>query len=255
MTISVEEIKTTLKNLGLSENETKIYFTLLELGSSKAGILSKESHINRTTTYDALKRLLEKGLINYVIKENRKWFEAAPPERLTDYLKEKEENLEKIMPMLKQIHTTPKEKHNVTLYYGYKGVKTVFMDIIREGKNNDVFGDEGQLSKKRPAFAKYFTKWQDKNKIKTRLLSGLKAPETYSKGTTYRYLPLPTLSPVATNIYGNKIAIIIWTNIPEAIIIENKSAAESYRNYFEFLWNAAKPIKTTKSHEIVKRFP
>ncbi|MCK5474166.1 MAG: helix-turn-helix domain-containing protein [Candidatus Aenigmarchaeota archaeon] len=243
MAISIDEIKSTLKKMGLSDNETKIYFTLLELGSSKAGRLSKESRINRTTTYDALKRLLEKGLINYVIKENRKWFEAAPPERLKEYLKEKEEELEKIMPMLKKIHSSPKEKHNVTLYYGYKGVKTVFMNIIREGKDNDVFGDEGQLSKKRPAFAKYFANWQDKNKIRTRLLSGLKTPEAYSKGTTYRYLPLPTLSPVATNIYGNKIAIIIWTDTPEAIIIENKAAAESYRNYFEFLWKSAKPIK------------
>ncbi|MCK5334459.1 MAG: helix-turn-helix domain-containing protein [Candidatus Aenigmarchaeota archaeon] len=245
MTISAEEINATLKKMGLSDNETKIYFTLLKQGSSKAGNLSKGSHINRTTTYDALKRLLEKGLISYVIKENRKWFEASPPERLAEYLKEKEEELEKIMPVLKKIHSAPKEKHNVTLYYGYKGVKTVFMDIIRDGKDNDVFGDEGQLSNRRPAFAKYFVRWQDKKNIKTRLVSGLKTPKKYSKGTTYKYLPLPTLSPVATNIYGNKIAIIIWTEPPEAIIIENKTSAESYKNYFEFLWSAAKPIKKT----------
>ncbi len=243
MVINTEEIKKILNKIGLSDNETKIYFTLLELGSSKAGKLSKESQINRTTTYDALKRLLEKGLINYVVKENRKWFEASSPERLIEYLKEKEEELEKIMPVLKKIHSAPKEKHNVTLYYGYKGVKTVFMDIIREGKDNDVFGDEGQLSKRRPAFSKYFTRWQDRKKIKTRLVSGLKTPETYSKGTTYKYLPLPALSPVATNIYGNKIAIIIWTEPPEAIIIENNASAESYRNYFEFLWDSAKSIK------------
>jgi len=45
---------------------------------------------------------------------------------------------------------------------------------------------------------------------------------------------------VSTNIYGNKIAIILWTDIPEAIIIENKAAADSYRDYFEVLWKASK---------------
>ena len=46
-------------------------------------------------------------------------------------------------------------------------------------------------------------------------------------------------SSAVTNIYGNKIAIIVWSEPPEAVIIENKDAAESYRSYFEVLWKAA----------------
>jgi len=41
---------------------------------------------------------------------------------------------------------------------------------------------------------------------------------------------------ITTNIYANKIAIILWTDIPEAVIIKDKSAAEAYRSYFEILW-------------------
>ena len=46
-----------LQKIGLNLNEAKIYLALLELGEAQAGKISKESQINRTTTYDGLERL------------------------------------------------------------------------------------------------------------------------------------------------------------------------------------------------------
>ena len=50
-----------------------------------------------------------------------------------------------------------------------------------------------------------------------------------------------------TKIYDDKIAIIIWNNVPEAVIIHNahnKDAALLYKNYFDFMWkNAIVPRK------------
>ena len=54
-----------------------------------------------------------------------------------------------------------------------------------------------------------------------------------------RYVPKCVLSPAVTTVYKDKVAIILWTVIPEAIIIDNKDAAESYRSYFEFMWKHA----------------
>jgi len=47
-------------------------------------------------------------------------------------------------------------------------------------------------------------------------------------------------SPAVTNIYGDKIAIIIWTDEPEGIIIENALAAKAYKSYFDFMWKHSK---------------
>ena len=58
-----------------------------------------------------------------------------------------------------------------------------------------------------------------------------------------RYFPKSFESPVVTNIYGDKIAMIIWTDEPEAILIENAAAAKAYRSYFEFMWENAKKNK------------
>ena len=57
-----------------------------------------------------------------------------------------------------------------------------------------------------------------------------------------RFLPKNYATPAATNIYGNKVAIINWTENPLAILINNKEIADSYRKYFEILWKSAKDL-------------
>jgi hypothetical protein len=47
-------------------------------------------------------------------------------------------------------------------------------------------------------------------------------------------------SPVSTNIYGDKISIIIWDDDPKAILITEPALAQSFRSYFEFIWHVAK---------------
>ena len=58
------DVRPTLERIGLSPNEVKIYLTLLRLGASKAGKIAKEAQVDRSATYDSLKRLLEKGIIS-----------------------------------------------------------------------------------------------------------------------------------------------------------------------------------------------
>jgi len=55
-----------------------------------------------------------------------------------------------------------------------------------------------------------------------------------------KYLPKEFSSHTAINIYADKVAIILWEENPFAILIKNKSIAESYRKYFSLMWNIAK---------------
>ena len=58
-----------LQKLGIAGNEAKIYLILLRSGVSSAGDITKKSGIHRSNVYDALERLKEKGLINFVMKK------------------------------------------------------------------------------------------------------------------------------------------------------------------------------------------
>jgi len=113
---------------------------------------------------------------------------------------------------------------------------------LRDGEDNDVFGSEGQLSDRMPIFVKQYIRQQDEKKMKVRNLVGFGRKRKYSKGTKYKFVDREVVSNVVTNIYGDKIAIIVWDEEPEGVIIENAIAAKAYRSYFDFMWkNAIEP--------------
>lgn len=234
-----EKIEKALHDAGLTRNELKVYLALLRIGDCKAGKISKEAETNRSYTYDALKKLLEKGLISYAIIGKQKYFRPVNPNMLLALLKQRTENIEDILPHLRGLYKQKEEISNIRLYRGIKGVQTVLMNIIDEGKPNDVFGSEWTIAERMPAFSKHFIKGLERKKIRIRHIVRHGVEVAKTKTAEIRFAPEATKSPVVTNIYGDKIAIIIWSKVPEAVIIHNKEAANSYRNYFEVLWNAA----------------
>ena len=234
------EIEKVLEKLGFSPNEIKVYIALNSHGSTKAGKVAKIAHIDRSSCYNALNTLLEKGLASYVSIGKVKWFQATGPKRLLDYLKEQEEDVKSILPKLDELHKATKIEGQVRLFKGIKGIKTIFLDIIKEKKDNYVFGSEGKFSEKMPEFALQFDRLKKENNIRTKLLLRKGRKELDKKTSEYRYVPNISESSAVTNIYGDKIAIIIWTDEPEGIIIENSAAAKAYKSYFDFMWSKAK---------------
>lgn len=237
------QIEKVLENLGFSPNEIKVYLALNDHGSTKAGRIAKLAKIDRSSCYNSLKSLQEKGLVSYVFVGKVKWFQATGPKRLLDYLKEQEEEVKAVLPELHARHKAAKIEGQVRLFKGIKGIKTIFLDIARTGKDNFVFGSEGQFSEKIPEFALQFDRLKKENKIHTKLILGEGRKELDSKTSEYRYVPNIEESPAVTNIYGDRIAIIIWTDEPEGIIIENEAAAKAYKSYFDFMWENAKKLK------------
>jgi len=228
-----------LERLGFSTNEIKVYMALNDHGSTKAGKISQIAEIDRSSCYNALKSLTEKGLSSYVMIGKIKWFQATGPKRLLDYVKEQQEDVAAIIPELHARHKAAKIEGQVRLFKGIKGVKTIFWDIVRTGVDNYVFGSEGQFSERMPEFASQFSRLKRESNIRTQLICREGRHELDSKFSDHRYLPVAS-SPAVTNIYGNKIAIVIWTDEPEGIIIENAAAAKAYKSYFDFMWKNAK---------------
>ncbi|MGN6622795.1 MAG: helix-turn-helix domain-containing protein [Candidatus Nitrosocosmicus sp.] len=65
-----------LVELGLTNGEAKVYFSLLKLGSSKVGSIVKDCRVSYSKVYDVLERLILKGLVSYVLIGNIKHFNA-----------------------------------------------------------------------------------------------------------------------------------------------------------------------------------
>jgi sugar-specific transcriptional regulator TrmB len=236
----MQKVETVLENLGFSPNDIKVYLMLNDHGSSKAGKIAKIAKVDRSSCYQSLKRLTEKGLVSYVSIGEVRWFQATGPKRLLGYLKEQQDDVKEIMPELDARHKASKIEGQVRLFKGVKGVKSIFQDILRTGENNLIFGSESQLEERLPAFQKQFIRQLKENKISVKEIVREGRDQKTSNPKKTRYVPESIESPVVTNIYGDKIALIIWTEDPEGIIIENPAAAKAYRSYFEFMWKHAK---------------
>ncbi|MBI4440887.1 hypothetical protein HY639_01850 [Candidatus Woesearchaeota archaeon] len=237
MTIEME-----LRGLDFTDNEIKVYITLLRIGSVRAGKLAQECRLERTSTYNALKRLSQQGLVSTVTEANRKVFTAAEPDKLIDMFKEKEERAALLIPQLEQLKKFEREVETIQKFRGFAGIKTVLNDVLRTcsaGGEYLIMGSEGQLSERMPTYARIFVARKDQKRIRARILirEGVVATGNIrSKFTKVRHVPQEVISPAVTNIYGDKIAIIIWSETPEAIIIHNADTAKTYRSYFEFMW-------------------
>jgi len=233
-----------LQKLGLTESESKVYLALLELGSSLAGVISKKTGIHRRNVYDITERLAEKGLIGYILKNNRRLFEAANPERLKEILDEKQKALDESLGDLKFLYQKTKEKQETNFYKGIEGLKTIFQDQLEVNeKNNEkeilILGASESAFEVLPFYFKWYDKDRVKNKIKVRIIASEKLSKKIPLAKI-KYLPQKYANPLAINIYRDKVAIILWKKSPIAIVIKEKEIADSYKKYFELMWKMAR---------------
>ncbi len=230
-----------LRDFGLNEREAKAYVALLRERSCTASKLAKAAKVNRTTAYLELENLMKKGLVSYVIKDSKRYYQAAPPEKILALLEDKKKRFEEILPRLKQ-QFTQTEPFKIEVFEGKEGIKTFYQDIYNNAKEFLVFGATGKaVEVLRYSYPHFLNKFIEKN-IKERALANTQAkeimdmhPKTHLQ---VKYLPEKYKADVTTIIYGGKVAIqsLQEENI-YVVVIADRHLYKSYKNYFEFMWS------------------
>jgi sugar-specific transcriptional regulator TrmB len=233
-----------LEKLNYSVNESKAYLTLLRTGASLAGNIAKSASLDRSSTYNALKSLVQRGVVSTIHENKRTIYVPENPKKIVDYYKEKEEIAKRIIPSLEKQFTYTKKVSSVKLFTGFKGVKTVFQDMIDSSDSKTthfVLGSEGYFSDLMPYYSPHFRKMKAKKRIRSKILMRTsREKRSKSKYTEYRSVPSDVESPATINVYEDKVAIFIWGDTPESILIENKNVSKTLMNYFTFMWKHAK---------------
>ncbi len=240
-----EELLVVLEDIGLSKNQAKIYLKLIELGPSSVGQLSEKIEVHRTNIYDALEKLIEQGLVSYILKGKTKHFQASAPKALLSVLKGRVNRFKSILPQLQLNDRFGKQKEQATLYEGVKGIKAITDDILHEGKDVLTFGVPRNMAERIKLFVLLFHQRRIQKKIHMKHLYDADAPERLAylnalPHTEARYLPAAYDSPATTTVYGEKVTFFIWSDPPVGILIHSKRMADQYRYYFGLLWEKAK---------------
>lgn len=244
---------TQLEKIGLKEKEAKVYIALLKKGSSLANALAKETNILRSSIYDYLDILVEKGFASYSIQSGKKYFHAVDPDKILNNFEEQkkkeEEALKKIIPELSALQNISKKKANVEVFEGKEGLKTAFLRVLKDNpKEGLVYGSSGVSYKILPFFMEHFHKQRIKQKIHLKIIynQGQQAKERIAKGpslenTEIKFLPIQEFSAAGTLVYHDKVMIFILTlETPLAIVIESEDVAKQYKDNFKVLWKISK---------------
>lgn len=237
-----------LEDIGLSKAEIKVYCALLSLGSTTTGSISKETDLRKSTIYDSLHRLLEKGLVSYSIKNYVKFFEAADPKRISDFIESKkrellnqERNVQRVITELKTTYSSPKPKAEAHVLLGIEGFKTMRRDVLKQSGGELLL--LGAISKEDKVMSFFYKQW-DRERIqkgiKFRILHKRKSEGKLVKTTKnmeIRFLPRVIDNPVVVNIYSDRVVSLIWKgDYPLCFMLINKEIADAYRKYFELIW-------------------
>ncbi len=236
----MNSIKSQLHEAGLTENESKIYVALLELGPSHAGLITRKTGLHRRVIYDTLDMLIKKGLIGYILKNNKRLFQASNPKKILEILQEKEHSIQEILPDMLSLYAQTKEKEETNFYKGKNGLKTVLEDQL-SSKEIKILGASSLAYEILQFYFKWFDKKRVEKKIKAKIIFNKSDKKQKIPYSEIKYLPEKYSSPLAINIYGDKVAIILWSKEnPLAIVIKNKEISQGYEKYFELMWKISK---------------
>lgn len=232
-----------LEKAGLTKNEIIIYSSLLETGKKTATALAKKTGIHRRLVYDIAERLIQKGIIGYIIENNKKVFSASNPKRFLEIIEEEKESVSPLIPSMMELFNQKKEAQiqETKFYKGINGLKSVFEDQLDTKKEILIIGANEGVYELMELYFYWFDKKRIKEKIKTRIIFNKTQKKYKIPLSEIKYLPEKYSSNMAINIYGDKVAIILWRKEkPIAILIKENELSEAYKKHFELMWRIAK---------------
>ena len=242
----MEEI---FRDLGFSEREIKVYLALLELGATTVGPIATKTRLQHSKVYQTLEKLIDRGLVSFIIKSKTKYFQAQNPKQILNILKEKEKRFSEILPKLKQKQENSKEKQIATVYEGYKAIKSMFDLILEELDKNSyyyvfAFKEDYLTSKLASRFLRNIHMQLSEKKVDDRLIANISIKKEFEKnysdikGIKYRFTNLNL--PLGLMIIDDRVINWIWGERPTAVEIVSKQIAQQYREFFLELWKIAK---------------
>ena len=238
------DLKNLFLNLGLTEDQSKVYVAALELGQASMQELARKSGVKRTSIYNFIEELIDKKLIATSQKRKRTVYSAIHPNQLIELEKARLAELNRVLPELLAIHNKSMNKPRVTFYEGIDGIKEVLLDMLNEKQPVSAISDFKQMA---ASLGDYYFEIFPPERARRGIISrnivpeNPKARELAKQDARYlretKFIQSEDLK-TEINIYGNKVALNSYPSSPPfAVIIEDKNIADTLRKIWQELWD------------------
>lgn len=234
-----------LSSLDLTEAQAAVYLAALELGQCNMQDLARKSGVKRTSIYNFIDYLRERGLVTEIKRKKRKMYSAVEPNQLLEIEKLRLNELENVLPELLAIHNSSRRKPRVTFYDGIENVLGVYEDQLKEKKPIAAFEDLEYMKLAMPE--SFYYDWpgeRARRNIPFKSISrDSQATREYCKRNIrlLRQTKIIPAEPWKTeiNIYGDKVALMKFDkNTSLCVLIEDAAIAQTLRFAWQKLWDS-----------------
>ena len=258
-------LRKTFEDLGLSSTTHDIYMQLMEKGACSARILADRINIPRTSVYEHLKLLIQKGLVVERFDEGKKIFSIDDPKNLPNLIDKEIESLQgerKRVADLLPSHLTKENtiEPKIKFYSGVEGVRHVLNDC--KWQNDIATMAFWPIAEMINLLGDDFFDDLNRRRIKQNIYirgiwphgKGVKVKDHPFMGTGSEFLRELREAPKFMDwnmgywIYGDKVAFISSSKEAFGFTIHSKDFCEMLTTQFEAVWRQSKAIEPDRKH-------
>lgn len=242
-----------LRDIGLGDNEAKVYIAMLELGPSTVLQIAGKAGINRPTTYVQIEALKQRGLIEHMTKGKKVLLMAKEPTQLEAMLERQSKAIEvhkselsKVLPQLQTMWDLAGKKPIVRYYEGIEGLRQMQAEFLKckEKRIYGIFNLDSLLE----VFPGHKSDYSQK-----RVQKGIRSRSIY---TSEHGPSLPDFDEASLRearfineerfkfdsditIFDDSIALSSFSHGLSGTIITNPELARSFKGLFELMWSVS----------------
>jgi sugar-specific transcriptional regulator TrmB len=258
----ISQIAQALSGLGLGKNEAILYEILLKNPGATIQELKNTAPFSRTMLYYVLDSLEQYGLVKADKTAKKPTYTPEPPEKLHDFLKDQEKELERqksalgrIIGDLGSVYRLATNKPGVRFYEGAEGLREFMKNSLLAQSEIYAFVDSEVVEK-------YFKEENEKHveqrrakKIHKKIIA---LECDYAKNhyanlisdfTQVRLLPKGQRAPfkMTAQIYDNSVFFLTLTEKARiGALIQDENISSFFKTVFEYVWSSLPNFNSTQ---------
>jgi sugar-specific transcriptional regulator TrmB len=235
----------TLKDIGFSENEAKIYLVLLEIGKATAYKISKQAGFKKGTVYGILDNLSQKNFVIKIPAITSTFYKPRSPKEVLALSEEKIKNAKEDINALEKISDKNHFSSNVYYFDGLEEIKKMYKNIIKENKNKEFISFTSHSKNTSKELMGYWDKFNNervKRKISAKAITPKEGfSDKWTKNQKKYLLKIKFLenkfydSDISIDIYDRFVQIVSYRYL-QGILIDNPDIVKAMKQIFELVW-------------------
>ncbi len=246
-----EDILKSLIEYGLKKHEADVFLYLVGKNKLTAYEIAKDLKLYRSSTYEILNRLIEKGFVSKSNLGKSSYFKANELTSVISKLKTKQDVITSLIPKLNSIKSDQPETRILIGEQGQKQYNFELIDLIKRKKINElymignappdkessilflerIFGEVKKLNPKKYGIFKAI--WSEQYR-KSKFVSNY---ERFGKNKFLKEIPSEATAFIANNFVG---FFFTEDDVPYVVEIKSKVISKEMKFYFEQMWEKSK---------------